>query len=133
MNNESVVIVAARRTPIGAFQGSLGGVAATELVSRRDGAGVEERDGRLHGLALMVLDSPDAHCFLVPVDEGRSLALVDAHAEGLAQTGLRTIDRTRGFAELELRGVPVSEWIGERGAALALDVAAGATFSTSRG
>ena len=93
------------------------GVAATELVSRRDGAGVELRDGRLFGSALMVLDAPDAACFLVPLDEGKSLALVSAQAEGLAVTPLRSVDRTRGFAELVFAGAPVAEWVGARGEA----------------
>ncbi len=93
------------------------GVAATELVSRREGAGVETREGRLHGLALMVLDAVDADHFLVPTDEGRSLALVEAGAAGLTRTPLRTIDRTRGFAELAFEGTPVLEWLGEPGAA----------------
>jgi alkylation response protein AidB-like acyl-CoA dehydrogenase len=93
------------------------GVAASELVSRRDGAGVEVRGGRLHGLALMVLDAEGADHFLVGADEGRSLALVDAAAPGLRCTALRTIDRTRGFAELAFEGVPVVEWVGEPGAA----------------
>jgi len=93
------------------------GVAATELVSRRDGAGIELRDGRLHGLALMVFDAVDADHFLVPVDAGRSLALVDAQASGLASTLLRTIDRTRGFAELHFDGAPAAEWVGEQGSA----------------
>jgi len=93
------------------------GVAASELVSRRDDAGTSVRDGRLHGLALMVLDGPDADLFLVPVDEGRSLALVDGQAPGLDRTGLRTIDRTRGFAELTFDGTPVAEWVGRPGEA----------------
>ncbi len=93
------------------------GVAANELVSRRDGAGVALRDGRLHGFALMVIDGIDADQLLVPVDEGRSLARIDAHAAGVATTALKTIDRTRGFAELKLDGARVEEWIGEPGRA----------------
>jgi alkylation response protein AidB-like acyl-CoA dehydrogenase len=93
------------------------GVAATELCSRREGAGVEARGDRLHGLALMALDAADADHFLVPADEGRSLALVDAAAPGLARTRLRTVDRTRAFAELAFDGVAVAEWIGAPGAA----------------
>jgi alkylation response protein AidB-like acyl-CoA dehydrogenase len=93
------------------------GVAANELVSRRDGAGVALRDGRLHGLALMVIGGCDAERLLVPVDEGRSLALVDARADGVSCQPLRTIDRTRGFAELRFEGAPVGEWLGEPGAA----------------
>jgi alkylation response protein AidB-like acyl-CoA dehydrogenase len=93
------------------------GVAATELVSCRDGAGVSVREGRLHGLALMVLDAADADLFLVPVDEGRSLALVDAQSPGLRATMLRTIDRTRGFAELAFEGAEAADWIGAPGRA----------------
>jgi alkylation response protein AidB-like acyl-CoA dehydrogenase len=93
------------------------GIAANELVSRRDGAGLELRDGRLHGLALMVLDGIDADQILVPLDEGRSLALVDARAQGLSSKRLHTIDRTRGFAELVFEAVEVGEWIGEPGSA----------------
>lgn len=93
------------------------GVAATELAARRDGAGVEERDGGLHGTALMLIDGLAADAFLVPVDGGRSLALVEANAPGVERTPLKTIDRTRGFADLRLNGAPVGEWIGERGGA----------------
>jgi alkylation response protein AidB-like acyl-CoA dehydrogenase len=93
------------------------GVAANELVSRRDGAGVALEGGCLRGLALMVIDGIDADQLLVPVDEGRSLALIDAHAAGVACTPLRTIDRTRGFAELRFEGARVEEWIGEPGGA----------------
>jgi alkylation response protein AidB-like acyl-CoA dehydrogenase len=93
------------------------GVAAGELVSRRDGAGVELRDGRLHGRALMVIDGADADQLLVPADGGRSLALVEAGADGLSRTLLRTIDRTRGFAELAFEGCQPAEWLGEPGGA----------------
>ncbi len=92
-------------------------VAANELVSKRDGAGLHEKDGRLHGLALMVEGGPDADFFLVPAEDGGSLALVGAQAPGLTTTRLSTIDRTRGFAELAFEGTPVAEWIGERGSA----------------
>jgi alkylation response protein AidB-like acyl-CoA dehydrogenase len=93
------------------------GVAANELVSRRDDAGVALRDGRLHGTALMVIDGIDADHLLVPVDDGASLALVDARGAGVASTALRTIDRTRGFSEVVFEAAPVGEWIGEPGAA----------------
>jgi len=93
------------------------GVAANELVSRRDGAGVALRDGRLHGVTLMVIDGIDADRILVPLDEGQSLALVDARGEGVAAKSLRTIDRTRGFSELVFEGAGVGEWIGEPGRA----------------
>jgi alkylation response protein AidB-like acyl-CoA dehydrogenase len=91
-------------------------IAATELSSRREGAGVREDDGRLHGKALMVIDALGADHVLVPIGEaGASLALVDVDAPGVSQRALTTIDRTRSFAELRFEGAPVSEWIGERG------------------
>ncbi|MDJ0788171.1 MAG: acyl-CoA dehydrogenase family protein [Myxococcota bacterium] len=94
-------------------------VAATELVSKRGEAGVEVRDGRLHGTTLLVLDAFGADLFLVPTDGGAGLALVEAGAAGLVQTGLPTVDRTRGFAELVFDGVAVSEWVGAEGGAAA--------------
>ncbi len=86
-------------------------VALGELASRREGAGVEARDGHLHGLSLLVEDGPDADFFLVPTGAGEGLAFVDAHAPGLAVTRLTTIDRTRGFAELAFEGVLPAEWL----------------------
>ncbi len=94
------------------------GVAATELTSRREDAGVSERAGRLNGKSLMVLDATGADHFLVPVGQtGESLALVDAGARGLTCERLRTIDRTRGFAELVFDDAEVADWLGERGGA----------------
>jgi alkylation response protein AidB-like acyl-CoA dehydrogenase len=93
------------------------GVAANELVSRRDGAGVELRGGRLVGTALMVIDGIGADAYLVPFDDGRNLALLDARGEGVAATALRTIDRTRGFAELRFDHARIGEWLGEPGRA----------------
>ena len=94
------------------------GVAATELVSVRDDAGVEERDDRLHGTALMVIDAPEADAYLVPLGkDGTRLALVDGSAANLRARGLTTIDRTRRFAELEFDGTEVAEWLGDETAA----------------
>jgi alkylation response protein AidB-like acyl-CoA dehydrogenase len=92
------------------------GIAATELVAARDGAGVTARDGRLHGLSLMVIDGVEADRLIVPVDGGRSLALVDAAGSGVSVTRLTTIDRTRDFAEVAFDGA-VCEWLGAEGAA----------------
>jgi alkylation response protein AidB-like acyl-CoA dehydrogenase len=65
----------------------------------------------------MVIDGIDADRLLVPLDDGRSLALLDARGEGIATKDLRTIDRTRGFAEVAFDAAPVGEWVGEPGAA----------------
>jgi alkylation response protein AidB-like acyl-CoA dehydrogenase len=92
------------------------GVAASELVARRDDAGIERKGDRLHGLALMVIDGVEADRLLVPSDEGRSLALVDPGAAGVKTRRLTTIDRTRDFAEVVFDGAS-AEWLGEPGAA----------------
>lgn len=84
------------------------GIAASELDSRREPAGVAERDGLLRGKALMVIDAASADRFLIPVGEKPTkLAMVSADAEGLALRPLTTIDRTRSFGELVFDGVPV--------------------------
>jgi alkylation response protein AidB-like acyl-CoA dehydrogenase len=96
------------------------GVAAGELVSRRGDAGVFARGDRLHGLALMAIDALDADVLLVAAgSSGEDLALVEANARGLVRTPLKTIDRTRGFAELALDGAAPVEWLGPRGGAAA--------------
>jgi alkylation response protein AidB-like acyl-CoA dehydrogenase len=65
----------------------------------------------------MVLDAALADHFLVPLDGGGSLVMVDAAAPGLECTRLTTIDRTRGFAELSFSGAEVAEFIGPPGRA----------------
>jgi len=95
-------------------------IAATELTTRHEDAGVREQNGQLYGTALMVLDAAGADRILVPVGgAGESLALVDPNAAGLEMAALETIDLTRGFARLELSGTPVDEWLGEQGACAA--------------
>lgn len=107
----------ARWLPLIATGAARIGAGITELVSRRDDAGLETRDGRISGRALMVLDAVGADHFLVAADGGTSLALIDGQAPGLTVGSLKTIDRTRGFGELELDGVAPTEWIGEPGGA----------------
>ncbi len=75
------------------------------------------RDGALHGSASMVIDGIGADQILVPADDGTSLALVAADAPGVTRTNLKTIDRTRGFADVGFDGAVVGEWIGARGGA----------------
>ena len=96
------------------------GVAAAELVSRREDAGVRADGDRLRGRSLMAIDALDADVLLVACGAaGEDLALVEADASGLTRTPLKTIDRSRGFAELVLDGVAPAEWLGERGGASA--------------
>jgi len=92
------------------------GVAATELLSVHEDAGVRLEGGRLHGKALFVVDAGSADVFLVPL-EGESLALVSREAAGLAIELLTTIDSTRRVGELRFEGVAAEDWIGGEGAA----------------
>jgi len=80
------------------------GVAATESFSVREGAGIELRQGRLRGKAMMALDACDAD-FVLLATGASQLAVVRGDAAGLAKTRLSTIDATRCTAELVLDGV----------------------------
>jgi alkylation response protein AidB-like acyl-CoA dehydrogenase len=88
------------------------GVAITEAVSgARDGAGVRAADGRLTGTSLFAIDAAGADLLLV-ADAGRRLHLVEAGAPGLEVRDLRTIDRTRRFAEVALAATPAEALAG---------------------
>jgi alkylation response protein AidB-like acyl-CoA dehydrogenase len=100
-------------------------VAASELVERRQDAGVEMAAGKLTGTTLFVPDAPGAAAYLIPT--GDNLWLVPADATGLEARALPTIDASRGLAEMRLaqcEGERVGP-AGGAGAALArtLDVA----------
>jgi alkylation response protein AidB-like acyl-CoA dehydrogenase len=86
------------------------GVAATELVSHREGAGVREQGGRLAGKALFAIDAGAADFFVVAVDRDR-IALVPRDAKGLQATALSTIDRTRRVAELLFDAAEPADWM----------------------
>ncbi len=75
------------------------------LAGARDGAGVEARDGRLHGTALFVIDSAAADVVIV-ADLAGGLHLVAADAPGLSATALETIDRTRRVGGLRFQATP---------------------------
>jgi len=121
------------------------GVAATELFSLREDAGVELRGGALHGKALMALDCCAADCILAPLaappgtvaqppgagDPGAEsaaespdaadakLAVVSGAAKGLRVTRLATVDATRCTAELIFEGVAPEAVFEDAGAAIA--------------
>ncbi|HPE49416.1 MAG TPA: acyl-CoA dehydrogenase family protein [Hyphomonas sp.] len=75
------------------------GLALTELASRRDGAGVTVKDGRVSGRALLAI-LPDGATHVLMADAGGSLHVVS----GWTATPMRTIDRTRKFDELVFDG-----------------------------
>jgi alkylation response protein AidB-like acyl-CoA dehydrogenase len=87
------------------------GMAMTEVVSRREAAGVRLEDGKLYGKALFVMDAATADIFLV-VAGSRDLVLVPRETRGLELELLRTIDQTRPMAELRFEGVMPVEYIG---------------------
>jgi len=80
------------------------GVAATELFSVREEAGLRLDGGALSGKAMMAVDACGADHVLAAVD-ARTLAVVSTDASGVAIERLRTVDATRCTAELVLSGV----------------------------
>ena len=78
------------------------GVAVTELFSIREGAGVRLEAGKLHGKAMMAIDSIDADLILVAVDS-ETLAVIESSDASIER--LPTVDATRTTAELTLNAV----------------------------
>ncbi|MFN7416508.1 MAG: acyl-CoA dehydrogenase, partial [Alphaproteobacteria bacterium] len=93
----------APRLPPLPARASVAGDALAESTGARDVAGVEARDGRLHGRAQFVVDY-EANLYIV-ADRARGLHLVAADAPGLTRTDFRTIDVTRPTGELVFDGV----------------------------
>jgi alkylation response protein AidB-like acyl-CoA dehydrogenase len=86
------------------------GVAATELFSVREEAGVRVKGGKLSGKSLMAIDAHGADLVLVAVDEA-TLAVVKADAPGVTVERLATVDATRCTAEVVLDGAkPAEMW-----------------------
>ena len=110
----------ARWLPRIASGAAIAGAAVSELCGARQEAGVEARDGRLHGKALFVLDY-EADLYVV-ADRQRRLHLVEAGAAGLNRRSISTIDVTRPTGELEFDGVFAELLIGGSDADAALGV-----------
>lgn len=96
------------------------GVAVTERVGARHGAGVSANRQGLSGASLFALDTTQATHIVVSDDQGR-LHIVDAAATGLARTELATIDRTRDYARLTFSDVPSILLSGENAAGTGAD------------
>ena len=90
------------------------GIAATETIQARDGAGVTFSGGALNGSALSVVDGLSADLTLVAAGRD-TLALVPRDAPGLETSPMTTLDRTRGIAELRLTDVRTNALIGGPG------------------
>ena len=80
------------------------GVAATEVFSVREDAGVVLEGGVLRGKAMMALDAHEADLVLVALGS-EGLAVVRCDAPGLSATRLLTVDATRCTSELVFEGV----------------------------
>src|SRR3546814_3678297 len=74
------------------------GVAISETIEVRDGAGVSSAGGKLNGTALFALDFEGDDAYIV-ADSGGRLHLVGAKASGLKAIALTTTDRTRSVGE----------------------------------
>ena len=90
------------------------GVALTEAVSRREGAGLSFTAGKLSGRALFALEV-DAASHILTCDTAGALYMVASDAAGLSQRALTTIDRTRGFTELVFENVEAEALGGDTG------------------
>ena len=91
MSNEPVVIVAARRTPIGAFQGTLGSVAAPELSATACRAAIEDS-----GIDAADIDEVLLGCVL-PAGLGQAPARQATIKAGLpVSTGAITVNKVCG-------------------------------------
>jgi len=100
------------------------GVAISETIEVRDGAGVSSAAGKLNGTALFALDFEGADAFIV-ADSGGRLHLVGAKASGLKAIALTTIDRTRSVGELRFDGAEAEPLADDGGATVARLRAAG--------
>ncbi len=80
------------------------GLAATELVSRRDGAGLALKAGKLTGTSLLAISAAGA-THLLAADTKGGVHVVDAGAAQIAP--MQTIDRTRMFHHVTLDGAKV--------------------------
>ncbi|KCZ97295.1 acyl-CoA dehydrogenase family protein [Hyphomonas polymorpha PS728] len=76
-------------------------LALTEVSSRRDGAGVELKGGKLSGKSLLA-QSVDGATHILVADTAGAWHSVSAADAGV--TGMQTIDRTRTFHEVTLDG-----------------------------
>jgi alkylation response protein AidB-like acyl-CoA dehydrogenase len=103
---------------------TVAGVAALELFSLREEAGVRFSGGRLHGKSLMAIDACGADLVLVAVDSD-TLAVVKREAPGVETTRLLTVDATRCTAELIFDGAQPEAVFEDAGQAIARMLDAG--------
>ena len=95
------------------------GVAVTEHVGAREGAGVSAADGKLSGKSLFAMETQNATHVLVADTEGR--LYIAEHSDAVARTPHLTIDRTRDLAELVFASAPATNLSGENRPGFAAD------------
>ena len=88
------------------------GVAVAEQVGAREGAGVKAGAGTVSGRSLFALETANATHVLVADTDGR-LHLVAMDDPGVRRVSLRTVDRTRDFAELVFDDASARPLLGE--------------------
>jgi alkylation response protein AidB-like acyl-CoA dehydrogenase len=100
------------------------GMAATELFSVREDAGVRVSGGKLEGKAMMAIDVCTADVVVIAVDAD-TLVVVKSEAAGVEIHRLRTVDATRCTAEVVLSGVTPEAIFEDAGEAIARMLDAG--------
>jgi len=102
------------------------GIAVSEYVGARDGAGVTIDGDKLTGTAIFALEAENATHLIVPSRDGR-LHVVDTADSGLTRTVMSTIDRSRTFLEISFKNMNAIALSGENETGVAIDkmVAAG--------
>ena len=80
------------------------GVAFSEAIAARAGAGIQWDGEVVNGKSIFVIDF-DADSYLIASPD-KHLLLVDANAQGLERQTISTVDRTRLTGELKYRNTP---------------------------
>lgn len=100
------------------------GVALTEQVAAREGAGVTASGGKLSGKALFALEMSGASHVLTGDAEG-ALYIVDLDRSGVTSAVLSTIDQTRSFSQLFFSALPAEKLTNSHSKALVRTLALG--------
>ncbi len=102
-----------------------GALALSEKSGAREDAKITEKNGRLNGRALFVMEAEDATHILTASQDGR-LFLAPKNQKTVKIAGLKTIDGTRSFAECLFENAEAEPLSGEnaRGRSLALILSA---------
>ena len=95
------------------------GVAVTEHVGAREGAGINAASGQLSGKSLFAMETRNATHILV-ADQSGALHIAE-HGDAITRSPHLTIDRTRDLAELVFNAAPAVALSGENRPGYAAD------------